>query len=78
MFCSKRFDASPGSARSRKGTVVFLHGAPTQSYSYRVVLEQVYSLLCMHISNSWCLSLVLLTLGAASYLSALSSITFVG
>uniref|UniRef100_A0A7I4BA16 AB hydrolase-1 domain-containing protein n=1 Tax=Physcomitrium patens TaxID=3218 RepID=A0A7I4BA16_PHYPA len=30
-----------GSRDARNGTVVFLHGAPTQSYSYRVVLEQM-------------------------------------
>ncbi|GJV91551.1 hypothetical protein Tco_1539364 [Tanacetum coccineum] len=28
-----------------RGTVVFLHGAPTQSYSYRVVMSQVVILL---------------------------------
>lgn len=30
-----------GSARSDRGTIIFLHGAPTQSYSYRVVMSQV-------------------------------------
>ncbi|KAK4794398.1 hypothetical protein SAY86_012392 [Trapa natans] len=30
-----------GSPRSRQGTVVFIHGAPTQSYSYRVVMSQL-------------------------------------
>lgn len=30
-----------GSPESRRGTVIFLHGAPTQSYSYRVVMSQV-------------------------------------
>ncbi|KAG8483411.1 hypothetical protein CXB51_022237 [Gossypium anomalum] len=30
-----------GSPESRRGTVVFLHGAPTQSYSYRVVMSQM-------------------------------------
>lgn len=30
-----------GTANARNGTVVFLHGAPTQSYSYRVVLAQM-------------------------------------
>jgi pimeloyl-ACP methyl ester carboxylesterase len=33
--------AITGPAKSNKGTVIFLHGAPTQSYSYRVVLAQV-------------------------------------
>lgn len=30
-----------GSSDSRRGTIVFVHGAPTQSYSYRVVMAQV-------------------------------------
>lgn len=30
-----------GSPGSRRGTVIFLHGAPTQSYSYRVVMSQM-------------------------------------
>ncbi|KAK4375465.1 hypothetical protein RND71_006142 [Anisodus tanguticus] len=30
-----------GSPESRRGTVIFLHGAPTQSYSYRVVMSQM-------------------------------------
>ncbi|GER48451.1 alpha/beta-Hydrolases superfamily protein [Striga asiatica] len=30
-----------GSPESRRGTIVFLHGAPTQSYSYRVVMSQM-------------------------------------
>ena len=30
-----------GAANSRRGTIVFLHGAPTQSYSYRVVMNEV-------------------------------------
>ncbi len=34
--------ATTGPVKSNKGTVIFLHGAPTQSYSYRVVLAQVY------------------------------------
>ncbi|XP_075664931.1 uncharacterized protein LOC142634504 isoform X2 [Castanea sativa] len=29
------------SAESRHGTIVFLHGAPTQSYSYRVVMSEM-------------------------------------
>jgi pimeloyl-ACP methyl ester carboxylesterase len=33
--------AITGPAKSNKGTVIFLHGAPTQSYSYRVVLAQM-------------------------------------
>ncbi|XP_024021904.1 uncharacterized protein LOC21408422 [Morus notabilis] len=38
------FVRETGSANSRKGTVVFLHGAPTQSYSYRVVMSQLSDL----------------------------------
>ncbi|KAL8139377.1 hypothetical protein V2J09_005398 [Rumex salicifolius] len=34
------FVRETGSPDSRRGTVVFLHGAPTQSYSYRVVMSQ--------------------------------------
>ncbi|KAJ7962828.1 haloalkane dehalogenase [Quillaja saponaria] len=34
------FVRETGSNDSRRGTVVFLHGAPTQSYSYRVVMSQ--------------------------------------
>ncbi|KAH1240433.1 Haloalkane dehalogenase [Glycine max] len=30
-----------GSANGRRGTIVFLHGAPTQSFSYRVVMSQL-------------------------------------
>lgn len=30
-----------GSKESRRGTVVFVHGAPTQSFSYRTVMSQV-------------------------------------
>ena len=33
-----------GSAESRCWTIVFLHGAPTQSYSYRVVMSKVVRL----------------------------------
>lgn len=35
------FLGDAGSPESQKGTIVFLHGAPTQSYSYRVVMSQV-------------------------------------
>ncbi|CAK9205618.1 unnamed protein product [Sphagnum troendelagicum] len=35
------FVRETGPAKSNKGTVIFLHGAPTQSYSYRVVLTQM-------------------------------------
>ncbi|KAG9159999.1 hypothetical protein Leryth_005750 [Lithospermum erythrorhizon] len=35
------FVRETGSADSRRGTVVFLHGAPTQSYSYRNVMSQM-------------------------------------
>lgn len=35
------FVRKTGSPESRKGTIVFLHGAPTQSYSYRVVMSQL-------------------------------------
>lgn len=34
-------DCGAGKSNKKKGTVVFLHGAPTQSYSYRDVLAQV-------------------------------------
>ncbi|XP_070672809.1 uncharacterized protein [Malus domestica] len=34
------FVRETGSAESERGTVVFLHGAPTQSYSYRNVMSQ--------------------------------------
>ncbi|PVH35940.1 hypothetical protein PAHAL_7G313100 [Panicum hallii] len=30
-----------GSSDARRGTIVFLHGAPTQSFSYRVVMAQM-------------------------------------
>ncbi|KAJ0076299.1 hypothetical protein Patl1_34597 [Pistacia atlantica] len=30
-----------GSPETRRGTIVFLHGAPTQSYSYRNVMSQM-------------------------------------
>ncbi|KAK4374717.1 hypothetical protein RND71_005394 [Anisodus tanguticus] len=35
------FVRETGSPESRHGTVIFLHGAPTQSYSYRVVMSQM-------------------------------------
>ncbi|KAL3511913.1 hypothetical protein ACH5RR_024630 [Cinchona calisaya] len=35
------FVRETGSSQSRRGTVVFLHGAPTQSYSYRNVMSQM-------------------------------------
>ncbi|KAK6915082.1 Alpha/beta hydrolase fold-1 [Dillenia turbinata] len=35
------FVRETGSPESQRGTVVFLHGAPTQSYSYRVVMSQM-------------------------------------
>ncbi|KAF5175472.1 alpha/beta-Hydrolases superfamily protein [Thalictrum thalictroides] len=35
------FVRETGTSKSRRGTVVFLHGAPTQSYSYRVVMAQM-------------------------------------
>ncbi|XP_077221872.1 alpha/beta-Hydrolases superfamily protein isoform X1 [Tasmannia lanceolata] len=35
------FVRETGSSESRRGTVVFIHGAPTQSYSYRVVMAQM-------------------------------------
>ncbi|KAI5392449.1 hypothetical protein KIW84_077015 [Lathyrus oleraceus] len=35
------FVRETGSVKSRRGTIVFLHGAPTQSFSYRVVMSQV-------------------------------------
>ncbi|CAI9113956.1 OLC1v1037518C1 [Oldenlandia corymbosa var. corymbosa] len=35
------FVRETGSRDSRRGTIVFLHGAPTQSYSYRVVMAQM-------------------------------------
>ena len=30
-----------GSPDARRGTVMFIHGAPTQSFSYRTVMAQV-------------------------------------
>ncbi|KAF5466791.1 hypothetical protein F2P56_016687 [Juglans regia] len=35
------FVRETGLAKGRRGTIVFLHGAPTQSYSYRVVMSQM-------------------------------------
>eukprot|EP00250_Pteridium_aquilinum_P019858 c24608_g1_i1 orf=827-1387(-) len=35
------FVRETGSPGSKKGTIVFLHGAPIQSYSYRVVIEKM-------------------------------------
>lgn len=35
------FVRETGSSKSIRGTIVFLHGAPTQSYSYRVVMSQM-------------------------------------
>ncbi|XP_058734385.1 uncharacterized protein LOC131606124 [Vicia villosa] len=35
------FVRETGSVKSRRGTIVFLHGAPTQSFSYRVVMSQL-------------------------------------
>ncbi|KAH9611913.1 hypothetical protein KSS87_003058 [Heliosperma pusillum] len=35
------FVRETGSPDSRRGTIVFLHGAPTQSYSYRNVMSQM-------------------------------------
>lgn len=35
------FVRETGSSASASGTIVFLHGAPTQSYSYRVVMAQM-------------------------------------
>ncbi|XP_055961773.1 uncharacterized protein LOC126682734 [Mercurialis annua] len=35
------FVRETGSSMSRRGTIVFLHGAPTQSFSYRVVMSQM-------------------------------------
>ncbi|KAM4111517.1 hypothetical protein ACJW30_05G072700 [Castanea mollissima] len=35
------FVRETGSAESQRGTIVFLHGAPTQSYSYRVVMSEM-------------------------------------
>ncbi|XP_043719445.1 haloalkane dehalogenase isoform X2 [Telopea speciosissima] len=35
------FVRETGSSESRRGTVIFIHGAPTQSYSYRVVMAQM-------------------------------------
>ncbi|RAL43246.1 hypothetical protein DM860_015136 [Cuscuta australis] len=35
------FVRETGSPGSRRRTIVFLHGAPTQSYSYRVVMSQI-------------------------------------
>ncbi|KAH7547424.1 hypothetical protein FEM48_Zijuj01G0308600 [Ziziphus jujuba var. spinosa] len=38
------FVRETGSAKSRRGTIVFLHGAPTQSYSYRNVMSELSEL----------------------------------
>ncbi|XP_050379766.1 uncharacterized protein LOC126797132 [Argentina anserina] len=38
------FVRETGSAESKRGTIVFLHGAPTQSYSYRNVMSQMSEL----------------------------------
>lgn len=35
------FVRETGSPNSRRGTIVFIHGAPTQSYSYRVVMSEM-------------------------------------
>ncbi|KAM7253770.1 hypothetical protein ACFE04_031452 [Oxalis oulophora] len=35
------FVRETGSSNGRHGTILFLHGAPTQSYSYRVVMSQL-------------------------------------
>ncbi|KAG5000871.1 hypothetical protein JHK87_021943 [Glycine soja] len=35
------FVRETGSANGRRGTIIFLHGAPTQSFSYRVVMSQL-------------------------------------
>ncbi|CAH9088505.1 unnamed protein product [Cuscuta europaea] len=35
------FVRETGSSGSTRGTIVYLHGAPTQSYSYRVVMSQM-------------------------------------
>ncbi|KAH7688516.1 Haloalkane dehalogenase protein [Dioscorea alata] len=35
------FVRETGTSNSRNGTIVFVHGAPTQSYSYRVVMSQM-------------------------------------
>ncbi|XP_073274845.1 uncharacterized protein [Primulina huaijiensis] len=35
------FVRETGSPQSKRGTIVFLHGAPTQSFSYRVVMSQM-------------------------------------
>ncbi|KAH0873185.1 hypothetical protein HID58_070547 [Brassica napus] len=35
------FVRETGSKESRRGTVVFLHGAPTQSFSYRTVMSEM-------------------------------------
>ncbi|KAJ1700339.1 hypothetical protein LUZ63_000118 [Rhynchospora breviuscula] len=37
------FVRETGSANSRRGTILFLHGAPTQSFSYREVMSQMSS-----------------------------------
>uniref|UniRef100_A0A453D920 AB hydrolase-1 domain-containing protein n=1 Tax=Aegilops tauschii subsp. strangulata TaxID=200361 RepID=A0A453D920_AEGTS len=35
------FVRQTGSPDSRRGTIMFLHGAPTQSFSYRTVMAQM-------------------------------------
>ncbi|XP_062154365.1 uncharacterized protein LOC133862551 isoform X2 [Alnus glutinosa] len=47
------FVRETGSAETRRGTIVFLHGAPTQSYSYRVVMSQMSDVGFRCIAPDW-------------------------
>ncbi|KAL9683010.1 hypothetical protein QQ045_014822 [Rhodiola kirilowii] len=47
------FVRKTGSPESRRGSVVFLHGAPAQSYSYRMVMSQMSDLGFHCIAPDW-------------------------
>ncbi|GAB2256255.1 hypothetical protein Droror1_Dr00010033 [Drosera rotundifolia] len=47
------FVRQTGSPDSRLGTIIFLHGAPTQSYSYRVVMSQMSDIGFHCIAPDW-------------------------
>ncbi|KAG2569244.1 hypothetical protein PVAP13_7NG376800 [Panicum virgatum] len=46
------FVRETGSPDARRGTIVFLHGAPTQSFSYRVVMAQMLATTALHLTGS--------------------------
>ncbi|KAG2575178.1 hypothetical protein PVAP13_7KG417700 [Panicum virgatum] len=45
------FVRETGSRDARRGTIVFLHGAPTQSFSYRVVMAQMLATTALHLTG---------------------------